>query len=60
MTLATVDPATCPDCGEPLRHLEYDQAALFTHGGYGATTRTIYATCVCGWSMQRERSERRP
>lgn len=58
--LATTDPKVCPDCGEPLDTHTVDQPALFIHGGYGATERTVLASCRCGWFLQREQSEVRP
>lgn len=58
--LATTDPDSCPDCGEPLRRIEVNQPALFIHGGYGHGDQTIYASCPCGWSIQRERNATNP
>lgn len=51
----------CPDCDTTLDDVTVEQPALFVHGGYGATTRTVLTRCPgCGWSLQRERSEVRP
>lgn len=58
--LEALHPEHCPDCGEELVMVEVDQPALFFHGGYGATERTIVATCPCGYALQRERSEITP
>ena len=55
-----LDPEVCPDCGGPVRIADFDQPAMFFHGGYGATERTVYAFCPCGWSLTREVSEVRP
>lgn len=61
--LATTDPNVCPQCDPvvELAEFEVEQDALFIHGGYGATGRTVQVTCPeCGWSMVREQSEVRP
>lgn len=62
--IATYDRKTCPECGPvvgPLAEYETEQDALFIHGGYGATSRTVQVVCnTCGWSMVREVSEVRP
>ena len=53
----------CPQCGAPVEHHTSEQDALFFHGGYGATLRTVMSTCTnpdCDWILQREKSEVRP
>lgn len=61
MIVETTASDVCPDCGTDLEHHTAEQAALFIHGGYGATARTVISRCpACGWSLQREKSEIRP
>lgn len=58
--LATTPADRCPDCGQPLDTYQADQPALFRHGGYGASERTVVSHCSCGWFLTRERSEVKP
>lgn len=60
--LATTNAGRCPACGELLEEDgQFDQPALFFHGGYGATERTRYRSCaVCGWSLTSEVGAVRP
>lgn len=51
MTIATLDPTICPDCGQPVRDLTWSQPALVRHGGYGATETTTRRYCRCGWGI---------
>lgn len=61
LAIATLDHQGCPDCGTDLAQYEVEQDALFFHGGYGATNRTVQLVCPdCGWSMVQEVSEVRP
>lgn len=61
MMLESVASESCPNCGGTLEQYAVDQDALFVHGGYGATSRTVVAHCPgCGWYLQRELSEVRP
>jgi len=52
----------CPECQAPATDVTYDEPALFIHGGYGATRRTVVRHCrrFCGWAVERERVERSP
>ncbi len=38
----------CARCGATRLLMTYDQAALFIHGGYGATDRITIRACFCG------------
>ncbi len=60
MTVATLDPDRCPNCGDDLHHLGWEQPALLRHAGYGATERTRIRVCRCGWWLTVERGEVRP
>lgn len=60
MALVALSPELCPDCGNELMPYQVDQPALFKHGGYGATDRTVLVICACGYGRQRERSEVTP
>ena len=60
MIVLALNQKRCPACDEPLVQYEVEQDALFAHGGYGATSRTVQVVCpdpACGWSMVREVSE---
>lgn len=59
--LAVLDPDVCPNDGTPLRADGMDEPALFLHGGYGATRRTVVLTCpTCAWGITREVGEISP
>ena len=59
--MVILDGQTCPECGANTGQYATEQDALFIHGGYGATSRTVQITCPeCGWTMVREVSEVRP
>lgn len=61
MALVPLAPELCPDCGLELVHYETRQPALFAHGAYGATDKTVLVMCAgCGYGRQRERSEINP
>ena len=61
MAVSLLDGEGCPDCGSDLTAYATLQDALFAHGGYGATNRTVQLVCgECGWSMVREVTETRP
>lgn len=61
MSLATLDPTACPDCGGPTETTAADQPALLRHGGYGAARRDAVRWCPgCGWALHHETSEVRP
>lgn len=49
MTLMVIQ--GCPDCGASLEVHVADEVALFHHGGYGETRRTVRRWCPCGWSL---------
>ena len=50
----------CPDCGDAFAELSVSQGALFRHGGYGATERTVVDRCFCGYRLVREITEVNP
>ena len=50
----------CPSCGGELQVLVVGQAALFRHGGYGATLASTVRWCHCGWRLEAQRQEVRP
>ena len=50
----------CPSCGDPFDALSVAQGALFRHGGYGATERTVVDRCWCGYRLVREVTEVNP
>lgn len=61
MALMPISPDACPDCGATRIEWTVHEPALFFHGGYGATRRTVGAVCgECGWSLTREISEVAP
>lgn len=61
MTLSPLLSDRCPDCDTGLGVYQVDQPALFIHGGYGASVRTILRSCPrCGWQLIAERGEVRP
>lgn len=56
-----LDQTVCPNDGTTLTPDGMDEPALFKHGGYGATRRTVILTCrQCGWGITREISEISP
>lgn len=51
----------CAACGSPTVADLSRMDALFRHGGYGATLRTVRRFCpACGWAVVAEQSEERP
>lgn len=53
----------CPECATPLITQTVGQAALFIHGGHGATRQTTWRVCPngkCRWSMESVVVEVRP
>lgn len=44
-----IEPGTCPVCSARLEESWADEPALFSHGGYGETRRTVRRTCQCGF-----------
>lgn len=61
MSLVPLVAGHCPNCGIPVDAETVDQPALFLHGGYGGTRRTVTRFCVgCGWELRTETSERSP
>ncbi len=60
MTLATVDPSFCPNCGQLLGGHQWDQLPLLRHAGHGAAQRTVVRSCPCGWRLTVEHSEVKP
>lgn len=61
MTLMHLSPDACAACGAEAIEWVTHEPALFLHGGYGATRRTIVAACgECGWSLIREVGEVAP
>lgn len=59
--LVPLDPDVCPNDGTTLVPDGMDEPALFLHGGYGATRRTVVLTCpTCSWGITREVSEISP
>lgn len=62
MELIHVPLDRCPSCGEDAieRHI-VDAPALFRHGGYGATVRSIELRCpLCLWDLVHTVREIRP
>jgi hypothetical protein len=61
MTMVPLDVAACPDCDTPTATMTVHQPALFHHGGYGATRRTVVIYCpACWWEVITDISETRP
>lgn len=60
MTLVPFDTARCPECRAATHTQTVHQPALFHHGGYGATRRTVVVSCACGWEITVDVSETRP
>jgi hypothetical protein len=59
--LSVVDPDACPDCGDELAEIGYDQPAVVRHGGYGATIRVRHLACpTCPYQRHHETTETRP
>lgn len=59
--LVAVDLTACPDCGTPTEQRAQHEGALFFHGGYGATRRTVEVWCPgCPWFLTTDISEERP
>lgn len=59
--LVPIEPGTCPIDGATLVERQMHQAALFRHGGYGATTATTIGECPeCGWTLKRQSHEVKP
>lgn len=52
----------CPQCGsDQVVERGSHQPALFFHGGYGATRRTVLRLCLaCDWWITSEISEVKP
>lgn len=50
----------CPVDQLPLVTTSVEQGALFRHGGYGATWRTTFRSCRCGWRLVAQGQEVRP
>lgn len=51
----------CPSCFGTLREVRMTEAALFFHGGYGASRETTSVSCEgCTWTLVVEVSEVRP
>ncbi len=54
-SLVVLAPGVCPVDGSTLSPDGMEEPALFKHGGYGATRRTVVMFCpACGWSITRE------
>lgn len=61
LALVHVPTDRCPACGGEVEDETVEAAALFRHGGYGATLRTVRRVCgSCGWASTVEVSEARP
>jgi hypothetical protein len=61
MTVVPIPSAICGTCDQRTHREVVEQPALFTHGGYGATRRTITTWCpACGWELVTEVSDTRP
>jgi hypothetical protein len=59
--LVPVSSESCPDCGAPTFRITEDQRALFFHGGYGGTTRTVTVWCwLCRWGRVAEQTTENP
>jgi hypothetical protein len=59
--LVPLPTVTCPDCGAATYLVTQDQRALFMHGGYGGTTRTVTRWCaVCRWGHVTEQTTENP
>jgi hypothetical protein len=58
--LVALDPGACPDCGLPVQVTAAGQLPLLRHGGYGATRRTSWRWCPCGYLLTHEVTEVRP
>jgi hypothetical protein len=59
--LVHLDQTICPDDGTRLQAYVMHEPALFKHGGYGATRRTVVLSCpACGWGITAEVSEISP
>lgn len=43
--LVVLDPDKCARCLGPLERSQFDQLALFWHGGYGGTEATLIERC---------------
>jgi hypothetical protein len=61
MSLATIEPDLCPECGPKLVVESWAEDALLRHGGYGETRRTTVTKCsLCGLELRRQQSSERP
>lgn len=59
--LVPLSNAGCPDCGSLTTRVVEDQRALFLHGGYGGTTRTVTVWCTgCRWGRVAEQTTENP
>lgn len=43
--LVELDPSSCPECSSPVDYVEWREAALLVHGGYGADRVIRFRLC---------------